>query len=167
LLPSGRAGKEFIEETTRLIHEWVNNSPLHEIALKALMVMPSLLLQKPNKKSKAKEHADVLSKRLHLWKEGDIDLLVREARFIQLNLPKPASKSSFDTVAKRFNDLMLMGKVNQALRILSDSESKERPVLEFGDFAYKSIDGNLIRKIAKDKVLLVLHLWMQMAGNAF
>jgi len=70
--------------------------------------------------------ANVLSKRLPLWKEGDIDLLVREAaggKVNQSNLPKPASKSSFDTVAERFNGLMLIGK-NQALRILSDSESK-------------------------------------------
>jgi len=66
--------------------------------------------------------ANVLSKRLPLWKEGDIDLLVREAaggKVNQSNLPKPASKSSFDTVAEWFNGLMLIGKVNQALRILS------------------------------------------------
>jgi len=50
-LPSGKAGKEFIDEITRLINEWSNETPLRGIALKAVIVMPSLLLQKPKRNS--------------------------------------------------------------------------------------------------------------------
>ena len=56
---------------------------MHNIALKALTIIPSLLLQKPNKKSKAKERNECLKRRLDLWHEGDFDKLVREVRFIQ------------------------------------------------------------------------------------
>jgi len=87
LLLSGKAGKEFIDEITRMINEWSNETPLRGIALKAVTVMPSLLLQKPKRNSKAKEHTEVLKRRLLTWKNGDIDSLVREARFIQSNLP--------------------------------------------------------------------------------
>jgi len=31
LLPTGKAGKDFIDEYTRLIHEWTNNSPLRTV----------------------------------------------------------------------------------------------------------------------------------------
>lgn len=48
LLPSGAAGKSYIRETTRLINSWNNNSKvLKNTALKAVMIMPHLLLQKP------------------------------------------------------------------------------------------------------------------------
>ena len=66
LLPTGHAGKKFINECTKLINAWTINSPLHNITLKALTIMPALLLQKPNKKSKAKEHNECLKRRLDL-----------------------------------------------------------------------------------------------------
>ena len=49
-LPSGLCGKRYIEETTRLLNEWIHRSPLNGISIKAVMLMPSLLLQKPSKK---------------------------------------------------------------------------------------------------------------------
>ena len=49
LLPSGRSGKLYIEETTRLINSWTHKSPLQDVAFKAIMVMPNLLLQKPSR----------------------------------------------------------------------------------------------------------------------
>ena len=55
LLPSGRAAKQFIEETTKLMNEWSHDSPLKDIAFKA-MIMPSLQLQKPSQKPKSREH---------------------------------------------------------------------------------------------------------------
>ena len=44
MLPSGKTSKEYIDECTRLILEWVHDSQLQGIAIKALMIMPSLLL---------------------------------------------------------------------------------------------------------------------------
>ena len=82
-LPSGAAGKNFIREMTRLIESWIGvDNYLFSIALKALMVMPALILQKPTRKSNAKQHSQYLVKRLELWKEGQFDELLREGRAI-------------------------------------------------------------------------------------
>ena len=55
-VPSGRNGKAFVAELARLFHAYAGASALEGIALKATMVMPHLLLQKPSQKSKAKDH---------------------------------------------------------------------------------------------------------------
>ena len=82
-IPSGAVGKRFVEEMTRLINEWNNKTPLANIALKALITMPVLLLQKPSKTSKLKDHVNCLERRLGRWNEGDFDELTRECRAIQ------------------------------------------------------------------------------------
>ena len=70
-LLSGLYGKAFIKQCTRLLLECV-------AAIKALMVMPSLLLQKSFQKSKAKDHKQCLERRLALWTAGDIQSLLQE-----------------------------------------------------------------------------------------
>ena len=67
-LPSGAAGKKFISETTKWIEFWNQDvNEYKDIALKVLMVMPALLLQKPSFKSTAKQHSQCLSRRLTQW----------------------------------------------------------------------------------------------------
>ena len=44
--------KRFISEMTRLLDSWTNDSNIQNIALKALMLMSSLLLQKTSTKTK-------------------------------------------------------------------------------------------------------------------
>ena len=66
LLPSGKSRKQYIEETTRLINSWIHNSPLQDVAFKAIMVMPNLLLHKPARNSKSKDHLEALNRRLNL-----------------------------------------------------------------------------------------------------
>ena len=124
-LPSGAAGKDYVRECTRLINLWNNNvQHMADIALKMLMIMPALLLQKPSRKSTSKQHSEYLSKRLILWKKGDFDQLVREGRSIQKQLKqnKPKSKTMED-VAKTFAKFMMAGKVNAALKLLDQQES--------------------------------------------
>ena len=48
LLPSGKYGKKFIREITRMINCWVDDTVLKSVALKLVMVMPALLLKKPS-----------------------------------------------------------------------------------------------------------------------
>ena len=55
-LPKGRAGKMFVQEITDLIQSWCNKTKWRKIALKAVMIMPSLLLQKVSPKSKSSEN---------------------------------------------------------------------------------------------------------------
>ena len=65
MLPSGAAGKKFVNEITRLLDIWNSNAmPMKEIALKGIMIMPALLLQKPSFKSKTKEHCQCLERRM-------------------------------------------------------------------------------------------------------
>ena len=47
MMPSGPAGGKYIEEITRLLKLWIQESPLKSIALKVIHVMLALLLQKP------------------------------------------------------------------------------------------------------------------------
>ena len=54
LLPAGKSGRCFIDERARLIDTWIRDSPLKNIALKAIMIMPSLLLQNQGKVQRRK-----------------------------------------------------------------------------------------------------------------
>ena len=123
LLTSGKAGKMFIREMTRLISAWVDDSPLKEISLKALHVMPALLLQKPSKKSKSKDHLRALERRLNLWVEGELLELFNESLAIQERLKPPAVKADISSISKKFRLLMQKGDVNGALRLLTNNMS--------------------------------------------
>ena len=46
MLPNGSSGKNYIREITRLMNQWVG-SPMKNISIKAIHIMPSILLQKP------------------------------------------------------------------------------------------------------------------------
>ena len=76
-VPSGRAGKSFIEELTLWIKQFNADSDLNSVALKAFMVLPTLILQKPSATSKSKEHSAAIERRLALWKQRDIDFLLK------------------------------------------------------------------------------------------
>ena len=47
MLPNGGSGNNYIREITRLMNQWVEGSPMKNISLKAIHIMPSILLQKP------------------------------------------------------------------------------------------------------------------------
>ena len=83
LLTTGAAGKGLIEETIRLVNSWTYKLDLETIALKALMIMPCLLLQKTFLNSKSKENSETLKRKLWLWKNGQLDQLMFEGKTIQ------------------------------------------------------------------------------------
>ena len=124
-LPSGAAGKTYIKETTKLIEIWnEDKQPLSNIALKMVMLMPALLMQKPTRKSTAKQHSEYLRKRLMLWTEGKFDELMREGRAIQHKLKQEVRKDeTVEQTAKKFANFMLQGKVHAALRLLDKAAS--------------------------------------------
>ena len=130
LTPSGKAGKLFTSELARLFRAYGEGSGLEPIALKAAMVMPALLLQKPHSSSKAREHVVCLQRRLDSWQIGDINNLVIEGRTIQHRLKqnhRHARSSKEEQTTRLFTKLMLQGKVRAALRILTN-ESKGGPL---------------------------------------
>ena len=119
-VPSGNAGKKFVNELSTLYRAYAEGSALECIALKAITVMSLLLLQKPHNKSKPKEHSACLERRLLSWTEGDIDDLLLEERTIQNRLPtfRP-SESSNAKLARTFSNLMFQGKTSAALELLA------------------------------------------------
>ena len=77
MLPTENAGKK-----------WTQDTPLRSVGLKETHTMPALLLQKPSKTSKNRDHLDALERRLQLWKIGEIKslLLETETRFLEVNI---------------------------------------------------------------------------------
>ena len=59
-----------------------SDTTIKDIALKALHVMFVLLLQKPSKDSKSKDHLKSLERRFGIWKEGNIDKLYEEEKTV-------------------------------------------------------------------------------------
>ena len=66
MVPAGASGKRFAIEITRLFDQWTNGIPLKSIALKAIHLVPALLLQKPSIKLKARDHLIALERRSKL-----------------------------------------------------------------------------------------------------
>ena len=122
LVPYGKIGRDFIDQLAKHIDDWNNNSEMQHVALTAAIVLLALALQKPSQGSKAKDHQECLSRRLALWKEGEIDTLVREGRMIQKRLTKPR-RNEPPNKAKIFAQLVLEGQINSALRYLSEQDS--------------------------------------------
>ena len=104
LLPSGQEGKSFIDEISRLMNEWIHESPLKDIAFKAIMVMPGLLLQKPSRKSKSKDHLTSLENRMKPWHAGEIMELLKETDTIQKDLRVSNTLSTITKISKIFLD---------------------------------------------------------------
>ena len=116
MLPTGNCGKQYIQELTRLINAWVDESSLKEISLKAIMVMPALLLQKPSRESKAKDHKEAL------WEKGDLKSLLFEATTIQHTLSRSKNiKESTAQLSKKFVKKMQSGNINGANKLLSNN----------------------------------------------
>ena len=77
-IPSGRPGTNLIGELTFWLKQFNSNSDLNSIALKAFMVLLSMILQKPSATSKSKEQSAAIERRLALWREGDLNLLMKK-----------------------------------------------------------------------------------------
>ena len=120
-VPTGKDGREFVSEVARLYQAFGSASALESVALKATIVLPILLLQKPSKVSKTKNHVKCLERRLQHWVIGDLEELTREGRTIQQRLPKGRTAGADSNLARTFSNLMFKGKCKAALGLLSVS----------------------------------------------
>ena len=139
-VPFGKIGRDFIDELSRLANLFCDREDYRGWALSALIVAPLLLLQKPNKKSKNREHALVLERRLKLWKAGDFEALAREARSIQK--PLKYRSPSRELCNKRFIDLMREGRITEATAWLNP----ERHTTGVKDITDESVLTDLLEK---------------------
>ena len=98
------------------------------------MTLPMILLQKPSASSKAKDHPQALVRRMDGLKIGDFSLLLSECRNIQQQLQPKKSTANF---SKAFAKLMFQGKINAALRLLSDKTC--RGVLPLSEEVFQSL----------------------------
>ena len=112
---------------TQLKHQTFR-SEQDTIAMKALMVLPTLLLQKTSLTSKSKDNVE--KRRLNQWKDGQIEKLLVEGKTIQERLFKDNVKNqSSDRKATLFARFMENGKVNKALKLLESSKKGGIPPL--------------------------------------
>ena len=120
-VPRGKVGTEFVRELSRLLDAYSDASALESIALKASMILPVLLLQRPHPKSKPKDHTRCLGDRMAKWIEGDIDSLVHECISIQSRLNHRKRHSREDgQIARSFAKLVSMGNLKAATRLITE-----------------------------------------------
>ena len=121
MVPRGKAGTELIKELARIIRLFTIPTKWTRVALAMLHIFLPLMLQKPSKKSKAKDHTKYLQKRLKLWSEGDLQAIMAENREIQKRLMRGQDIKQ-ESKNKNFCRLMLMGKVSQAMKFINNED---------------------------------------------
>ena len=121
LLPTGKRGRCFINERTRLIDTWIRGLQLKNIALKAVMIMPCLLLQKPSKYSKAKDHIKALERRLKLWTDGILAELLKEGESIQSSFKHVNVAQTITQLSKKFVEQMQKGDFDSAIKLITNN----------------------------------------------
>ena len=99
----------------------IQGTTLKSISLKAVHVMSALLLQKPSKSSKAKDHLQALERRIKLRDEGNIEGLLYEGMAIQQRLRSDEEGMTIAKISLKFKNLMNKGNVNGALKLLTDN----------------------------------------------
>ena len=76
---------------------------------------------KTKQKSKAQDHTKYLLSRLELWKNGELDKLIEEGKEIQKRMLRKKKKTE-ESNLKAFSRLMLVGKVKQATKFISNDD---------------------------------------------
>ena len=93
---------------------------MESISSTAAMLLPILILQKPNSKLNSKAVHAQIRRRLDLWVARDFDSLMTEGRTIQQQLFFHSRPNS-SQLSCSFSNLMFSGRFKAALRLLSDS----------------------------------------------
>ena len=114
LVPFGKVGKTLIQEMANLFQVYCAES---------MPLMQVLLLQKPSKTSKAKDHVTCLQRCLESWKKGEIEVLVVEGQCIQSHHPSTDTRMNPEAVSWAFSKMMFLVNVHGALNFLSRNTS--------------------------------------------
>ena len=119
-IPSGKQGKAFVYEMARLFNAYAEASSMEGVAIKAAMVFPALVLQKPFKTSRSKDHSKFLERRMKEWETGHFLALFDEAKAIQARLSANTIPQQSKPIARKFAELMMSGKVKAATRLITE-----------------------------------------------
>ena len=149
-VPRGSAGKAFVlAELARLFRAVGEGSSLESVALKAIFVVYILLLQKPSRISKDKDHTLQLEQWLKQWRDGNLLELVAEGRAIQGRLKSHLPKLSEAQLVRNFSKLMFEGKTKAALRLISGYQRDG--VLNLDEIADSASPGHCVRDVLQAK----------------
>ena len=127
-VPRGQCGKAFIEELTKWLEHFNEFSDYQCVALKVFM---------------KEEHKRKLQERLELWKDGNINFLLKEGKTIQKRLKESKSSKKQDT-ARTFANLMFHGKVSAAVRFLQIDENVIKELEIKHPSSYPIAEGKLL-----------------------
>ena len=121
MLPSGKVGRKFIDEVSRLMNKCLQDSPRKDIAFKAIMVTPNLLLQKPSQKSKSKDHLSALERRVEHWESVEPAESLKEDETIQKCLKTSNTTSTVNKISTKFSCNIRTGNAHSAIKLLTDN----------------------------------------------
>ncbi|MCP4459569.1 MAG: hypothetical protein GY816_16330, partial [Cytophagales bacterium] len=122
LLPRGEAGKDFINQLTRLVGLFNSKTVWEKVAISLIHIFIPMMLQKPSSKSKARENSKYLLSRLENWARGNISDIMSECREVQKRLTK-SNSIKIANLRKLFCKRMLEGKVREATKLI-DNENQ-------------------------------------------
>ena len=114
-VPYGRHCKSFVRELTHLFCSCADNLALECIALKAVFLLPLLVLQKPHHHSNNKDHVMAQKRHLTDWSEGHFDQLLKEGEAIQNKFSGGSQINNTADIVHSFPKFMFDGKVKGAL----------------------------------------------------
>ena len=114
---AGRAEKNYIDKITLLLNAWIQDPAMKHITLKVIMVMPSLILQKPSPRSKVNDHSEALRQKMILWQSGDLLQLLKEAETFQEGLKDSTKPKSIAQLSKKFVEHLEHGEWGTAWRM--------------------------------------------------
>ena len=120
-IPHGKAGTLFVNELARLLSAYADGTTMENIAMKAAMTTPALLLQRPHQRSRSADNVACLKDRMERWKKGEIDSLLHECHSIQSRLVNTdTAPDKQRSRARSFARLMGVGNVKAALRMITE-----------------------------------------------
>ena len=115
----------------------------------------SYVTETVDSKSKARDNARFLEKRLILWKEGDLNALMKEMQEIQKRLKLKRAKK-VDERMKAFCRFMLIGKVSKAMRFIDNGEDATVGVRQVTDDVLEALKRSTQMKGLNIKMLCYL-----------
>ena len=98
----GTTTEMMTREMTRIIEEYNNDTSGKAMAMKLLIIMPKLLLQKEHMKAKKKENDEAFRRRMEAWQKGEFLELMEEAEPIQKRLCQQPMVETERMTARKF-----------------------------------------------------------------
>ena len=106
-----------------LFNAYGEASAMEGIALKAAMILPALILQKPFRTSKTKDHIKCMERRMKLWQEGKLLALLDEGRSIQHRFSPRQPKCDSNAKGRKIAELLMKGIIKAASCLITDFEA--------------------------------------------